>query len=322
MMQSVWLEDGQVSVRNTTPLPSPPISEALVRVRLAGICATDLELIKGYYPYQGILGHEFVGEIAAAPAAPERIGQRVVGEINAYCGYCEHCLAKRPTHCSHRTVLGIVNRDGAFAEYLRLPLANLISVPECVTDEQAVFTEPLAAALEIQEQTSILPGSRVLVIGAGRLGQLIAQTLFLTGCELRVVVRHAKQRRLLEQLGILAMGEADISARTMDIVVEATGSEAGLQLACRAIRPRGTIVLKSTYQGMASFDFSTLVVDEITLIGSRCGSFLPALQLLANRQIDPLPLIEARYPLYQALQALAEASRPGTLKVLLECSDI
>ena len=190
MMNTVWLENNQISLRDV-PQPNKP-NEALIRIRKAGICSTDLELVKGYYPYTGILGHEFVGDVIEADDATW-VGQRVVGEINAVCNKCEQCLNGRPTHCENRTVLGIVNRDGTFAEYTTLPLANLHRVPASIPDEMAVFTEPLAAALEIQQQIQIKPTDRVLLIGAGRLGQLIAQTLALTGCDLRVVARHKHQ---------------------------------------------------------------------------------------------------------------------------------
>lgn len=183
-MQALWLENQQLVLRNDVDIPIPTANEALVKVRLAGICATDLELIRGYYPFTGIPGHEFVGEISHAPGHPERVGERVVGEINTHCGHCHSCRHSRFKHCSQRTVLGIKQRHGAFAEYLCLPLSNLITVPESIGDPQAVFTEPLAAALEIQEQVAVHPSSQVLVIGAGRLGQLIAQTLRLSGCQL------------------------------------------------------------------------------------------------------------------------------------------
>lgn len=316
-MHAVWLENQQISIREV-PVPAPPPGEALIRVRLAGICATDLELVKGYYPYNGILGHEFVGEIVKAPDAPERVGQRVVGEINAVCGRCAACLRGDHTHCETRTVLGIVNRNGVFAEYTTLPLENLIPVPESVPDEVAVFAEPLAAALEIQEQVLIKPTDRVLLVGAGRLGQLIASTLKLTGCDLKVVTRHASQRKLLEAAQIICVGEDEIPVRKMDVVVEATGSQAGFMLAREAVRPRGTIVLKSTYAGSIEVDISSVVVDELTLLGSRCGPFLPALRMMAAGQVDPRPLINAHYPLGEGIAAFECADQPGVFKVLLQ----
>ncbi|HNB51970.1 MAG TPA: alcohol dehydrogenase catalytic domain-containing protein, partial [Anaerolineales bacterium] len=277
----------------------------------------DLELVKGYYPYDGILGHEFVGEIVEAPDAPQRVGQRVVGEINAVCGRCETCLRGDRSHCEKRTVLGIINRHGAFAEYTTLPLENLVPVPEAVPDEMAVFTEPLAAALEIQEQVLIRPTDRVLLVGAGRLGQLIAYTLKLTGCDLRVVTRHASQRNLLEGLGIVCIHPEEVSPRKMDLVVEATGSPAGFELARKAVRPRGTMVLKSTYAGQLTMDVSAIVVDEINLMGSRCGPFAPALRLMEVGLVDPRPLINANYPLSEGIAAFACAEQGGVFKVLL-----
>lgn len=315
-MQALWLEQKQLSFR--TNLSTPPIApgEALLRVRLAGICGTDLELLRGYYPFTGIPGHEFVGEVVEA-ATPHLIGQRVVGEINLACGHCASCRANRPTHCENRTVLGIRGRHGAFAEYLALPASNLHPVPASVPDEAAVFVEPLAAALEIQEQVAIRPGSRVLVIGAGRLGQLIAQTLALTGCDLRVMARHPRQRALLAGRGIPWLNEDAAPARHFDVVVEATGSPAGFQLARKAVRPRGALVLKSTYRGGFNVDFASLVVDEITLIGSRCGPFPAALRLLERQLVSPAGLIEAEYPLARAIEAFERAGQRGTLKVLV-----
>lgn len=316
-MQAVWLENHALNLRRDIPLPVPPAGEALVRVRLAGICATDLELVKGYYPYQGVLGHEFVGEVVEASGAPELVGQRVVGEINAACGACPACLAGRRTHCEQRSVLGIVNRHGAFAEFLVLPLENLHPVSALVADEAAVFTEPLAAALEIQQQVHILPTDRVLVIGAGRLGQLIAQTLALTGCDLQVVARHRYQSEILQARGISTLAEEDLPEKKIDVVVEATGTTAGFGMARQAVRPRGVVVLKSTYKGELQVNFSSIVVDELTLVGSRCGPFPPALHLLEKKQVDPTPLITACYPLSEALPALQAAAQPGVLKVLI-----
>jgi len=314
-MQAVWLENQQIKLRDI-PQPNKP-SEALIKIRKAGICSTDLELVKGYYPYTGILGHEFVGEVADAPDKTW-IGARVVGEINAVCGTCEACLNGRPTHCENRTVLGIVNRDGVFAEYTTLPLANLHRVPDSVPDEMAVFTEPLAAALEIQQQTQIKPTDRVLLVGAGRLGQLIAQTLALTGCGLHVIARHPHQQNLLTTRGIRLITEEGIQPRKWDIVVEATGSPDGFNLARKAIRPRGTMVLKSTYKGDMNVNFSSIVVDEITVLGSRCGPFEPALRLLEKREVDPSVLIAGQYNLGDSLKAFEKASQAGILKILLE----
>jgi threonine dehydrogenase-like Zn-dependent dehydrogenase len=314
-MQALWLENNKIDLRDVA---QPRNSrEALIKIRKAGICSTDLELVKGYYPYTGILGHEFVGEVLEADDTTW-IGQRAVGEINAVCGQCEQCLNGRPTHCENRTVLGIVNRDGAFAEFTQLPIANLHRVPDSVPDEMAVFTEPLAAALEIQQQVQIKPTDRVLLVGAGRLGQLIAQTLALTGCDLRVVARHAHQQNLLKARGIRTIDEEEIRPWRSDVVVEATGSPAGFALARKAIRPRGTLVMKSTYKGDLNMNFSSIVVDEINILGSRCGPFEPALRLMESRQVDPAVLIADRFPLNDALKAFERAAETGVLKVLLE----
>jgi len=314
-MNAVWLENNRISLRDV-PQPQKQ-NEALIKIRKAGICSTDLELVRGYYPYTGILGHEFVGEVIEADDA-SWIGQRVVGEINAVCNQCEQCLNGRPTHCENRTVLGIVNRDGVFADYTTLPLSNLHRVPASIPDEMAVFTEPLAAALEIQDQILVRPTDRVLLIGAGRLGQLIAQTLALTGCDLRVVARHKRQQDLLKARGIPTISEEEIKPWRWDVVVEATGSPSGFSLARQAIRPRGTLVLKSTYKGEMSVNFSSIVVDEINIVGSRCGPFEPALRLMESKQVDPTILIDSEFALGEALKAFEHAAETGVLKVLVK----
>ncbi|HNC87753.1 MAG TPA: alcohol dehydrogenase catalytic domain-containing protein [Anaerolineales bacterium] len=314
-MKALWLEDNQISLRDVAKPKNP--NEALIKIRKAGICSTDLELVKGYYPYTGILGHEFVGEVVEAPDAAW-IGQRVVGEINAVCGTCETCLSGRPTHCENRTVLGIVNRDGVLAEYATLPLNNLHRVPDSVSDDMAVFTEPLAAALEIQQQIQLKPDDRVLVIGAGRLGQLIAQTLALTGCDLQVVTRHAHPQSLLAARGIRFTTVDEVQPRKWDVVVEVTGSPDGFNLARKAIRPRGTLVMKSTYKGDMNVNFSSIVVDEIQIVGSRCGPFEPALRLMEKREVDPTVLIMEQYKLNDVVRGFEHAARPGVLKVLIE----
>lgn len=314
-MQAVWLENKHIEVRD---VPKPTKSgEALIRIRKAGICSTDLELVHGYYPFKGILGHEFVGEVVECEDATW-IGQRVVGDINVTCGLCEQCLNGRPTHCENRSVLGIINRDGTFAEFTTLPLENLHRVPASVPDEIAAFTEPLAAALEIQQQVHVRPGNRILLVGAGRLGQLIAQTLALTGCDLHVVARHAYQQKILADRGIQLIAEEDVQPRHWDLVVEATGSPGGFSLARQAIRPRGTLVMKSTYKGAMAVDFSSIVVDEINIVGSRCGPFGPALRLMQMEKVDPSVLISEEYELGKALQAFERAAQPGVLKVLLQ----
>lgn len=322
-MQALWLEDNKIDLRDIVQPRKQ--NEVLIKIRKAGICSTDLELVKGYYPYTGVLGHEFVGEVVALTPNPSpegrgesvRVGDRVVGDINAVCNQCEQCLNGRPTHCENRTVLGIVNRDGTFAEFTQLPIANLHKVPASVPDEMAVFTEPLAAALEIQEQVNIKPTDRVLLVGAGRLGQLIAQTLALTGCDLRVVARHKRQQELLSARGIRIAAEEEIQRWRWDVVVEATGSPSGFALARQAIRPRGTLVLKSTYKGEMNVNFSSIVVDEVNIIGSRCGPFEPALRLMESKQVDPTVLIDAEFSLSDGVKAFERAAQSGVLKALL-----
>jgi len=314
-VRGLWLQDGRRRLRDDLPNPSLQPGEALVRVAVAGICGTDLELARGYYPFAGVPGHEFVGRVEMAPGAESWVGRRVVGEINVACGACTQCAAGRRTHCAQRTVIGIRGRGGALAELLAVPIANLHQVPPSVPDEVAVFTEPTAAALEIQEQVAIGPGRRVAVIGPGRLGQLVARTLALTGCELRVAGRSADALARLAQHGI-ATGPT-LPERGADVVVECTGNPEGLEQARRAVRPRGTIVLKSTYHGQASVNLSAFVVDEITLIGSRCGPFGKALDLLASGRLDVSDLVSGVYPLAQAEGAFDAAGRPGALKVLV-----
>jgi threonine dehydrogenase-like Zn-dependent dehydrogenase len=318
-VRALWLEARRLRLREDLPLSSPPAGEALVRVRLAGVCNTDLELVQGYYPYTGVPGHEFVGVVEASASAPEWLGRRVVGEINAACGACATCAAGRPRHCERRTVLGIVGRDGAFATHLCLPVANLRAVPAAVPDEVAVFSEPTAAALEVQQQVSVTRGDRVIVVGAGKLGHLVAQTLAVTGCSLTVVGRSPRPLALLAARGIATATADAVPERRADLVVECTGHPEGLEVARRATRPRGTIVLKSTYHGKAALDLAPFVVDEITIVGSRCGPFDPALALLASGSVDPRPLVEARYPLAEAVAAFEHAARPGALKVLVDC---
>lgn len=318
-MQALWLENQHLTYLTDLPIPTPEPGEALIRLRLAGICSTDLEMLIGYYEYTGIPGHEFVGEIVQLPSeagdSQLRVGQRVVGEINIVCGHCRTCLAGRPTHCENRRTLGLNGHHGTFGEYLTLPIKNLHAIPDSVTDEAAVFTEPLAAALEIQEQLSIQPDTKILLIGAGRLGQLIAQALALTGCELQVVVRHQHQATLLAARNITTLNTDEIKTAGYDLVIDATGSPDGIQQARRAVRPRGTILLKSTFKGSSQIDFSSLVVDEITIVGSRCGPFEPAVRLLASKMIDPLPLLDHCFSLDEGVQAFQRASMPGIMKI-------
>jgi alcohol dehydrogenase len=301
------------------PAPQPSAGEALIRVRLAGICNTDLELVRGYMDFRGVLGHEFVGEVVQTPDAAWH-GRRVVGDINAACRSqeCAACGAGRYTHCPNRTTLGIAGRDGAFADYLLLPLVNLYAVPDNVSDEMAVFTEPLAAACEILAQIRIAPTDRVYVLGDGKLGLLVAAVLRLTGAELTVVGRNRNKLAIAEDWGVrVRLAEDPPPDHAADIVVECTGSPQGFESARRLLRPRGTLVLKSTYHGALSLDMSGLVVDEITLLGSRCGPFGPALRLLTSGLVDPRRLISETFALDNAEAAFARAAAPGVLKVLL-----
>jgi threonine dehydrogenase-like Zn-dependent dehydrogenase len=309
--------DKELEYRPDAPEPAPPPGEALIRTRLTGICNTDLEIVRGYMGFQGVLGHEFVGEVARADDAPELVGQRVVGEINAYCGECPTCRRGDPTHCPHRTTLGIDRRDGTMADYFTLPTNLLYPVPSEVPDEWAVFTEPLAAACEVTDQVAIRPTDRVIVLGDGKLGLLVAQVLALTGCDLLAVGRHPEKLAVLERRGVRTQ-IADQEIRPgADMVVEATGSAEGFAAARALVRPRGTLVLKSTFHGDVSLDLSMVVVDEVTIVGSRCGPFPAALRLLEQGLVDVEPLIHETRSLEDGLAAFERAAARGALKVLL-----
>ncbi len=312
-IRAVVYEDRLQVIEREPPVAGP--DEALIRLRLGGICNTDLELVRGYQEFRGTLGHEFVGDVVAGPR--EWLGARIVGEINVGCGTCDWCRRGVPNHCRNRRALGIANYDGAFADLFRLPVANLHRVPQNVADEEAVFTEPLAAACQVLDNAHIRPSERVVLLGAGKLGLLTAQVLGLLGCDLAVVVRHERQARMLAGWGLQAVRRSDLRDGEADVVVDCTGMPEGLRDALRPVRARGTLVLKSTYAGPATVDLAPLVVNEVKVVGSRCGPFGVALHLLERRLVDVLPLIEARYPLAQALDAFARAARPGTLKVLL-----
>jgi alcohol dehydrogenase len=295
--------------------------EALVRVTLAGVCNTDLEIARGYAGFRGTLGHEFVGVVESAPGAPELVGRRVVGEINAGCGACELCTTGDSRHCPERTVLGIVGRDGAFAEFLQLPAANLLPVPDEVTDERAVFTEPLAAACGITERVSVAASSRVAVIGDGKLGLLCAQALkVLTHASVTLVGRHPSKLDIARRRGVetITTGELPSSfARAFDVTVEASGSPGGFETALKLLRPRGTLVLKSTFHGTTELNAAPVVVDEISIVGSRCGRFAPALELLSRGAVETDALIHEEFPLSEGARALERAAAPGVLKVLI-----
>lgn len=310
--------DGAPSVVDA-PVPDPPEGEALIRVTRGGICSTDRELVRGYMGFTGTLGHEFVGVVERADSAPEWTGRRVVGEINCVCGVCDNCRAGRPHHCTQRTVLGIQGRDGAFAQYTTLPIANLHAVPDTVDDDTAVFTEPVAAAFRILEQVAINGDTRVAVLGDGKLGQLIARVLRTRTERLVAVGRQAWKRRLLEDAGIKTASAGDDLERAFDVVVEATGAPDGLARALGLVRCEGTVVLKTTVAEAAPINLSLpVVVDEVTILGSRCGPFVPALAALADGTVDPRPLITHRFPLSEGVAALAQAARKDALKVLLD----
>lgn len=296
-------------------------SEALVRVMLSGICNTDVEIARGYAGFKGTIGHEFVGIVEESPGS-KLLGQRVVGEINVGCGECELCAAGDSRHCASRTVLGIVGRDGAHADFLRLPLKNLWPVPDNIVDEHAVFAEPLAAACGVMERVDIQKDSRVAVIGDGKLGLLCAQAIALTGAGVLLIGKHAEKLRIAERRGIeTAMPRtAAKRQREFDVVVEASGSPTGFAGALRLLRPRGTLVLKSTFEGpgkLEEIDQARFVVDEISIVGSRCGRFQPALDLLKKEAIDIDSLISEEYPLARGVHAMDRAARKGVLKVFL-----
>jgi threonine dehydrogenase-like Zn-dependent dehydrogenase len=308
--------NGEVLYKRDYPDPRPNEGEALVRVRYAGVCATDLEITKGYMGFKGVLGHEFSGVVEQC-FDHTLTGRRVVGEINIGCGACRYCNNNLENHCPERSVLGIFNRDGAFAEYLTLPVKNLHAIPDSVSDEEAVFVEPLAAAFEIMEQVEIGPRKRVCVLGDGRLGLLVAQVLAQSACDLVVCGRHREKLSVLEALGIrTAVGTGGFK-RDFDLVVDCTGSPDGIETAFKIIRPRGTVILKTTAARKSGVDLNSMVVDELTLIGSRCGPFSPAIEALASRSIDVAPLITKVFPLGDGVEAIEYASRKGVLKVLL-----
>lgn len=312
-MQALWLENRSLTLRDV-PIPPVQPGHAVIRVQLAGICNTDLELQRGYYPYSGIPGHEFVGVVEGGGG--EFDGRRVVGEINAVCDRCAQCKAGRGSHCENRTVLGIRNLNGAFAEYTSLPEKNLHLVPDDLANESAVFVEPLAAALQIQRQVQFKDSDRVAVIGDGKLGNLVAQTLALTGCDLTVVGRHAAKLAFLEDRGVATTTDA-ADVEGVDIVVECTGNSGGFDAALEVVRPGGTIVMKSTYRGELRMDASRVVVNEIHLVGSRCGPFAPAIELLKAEKIDVESLVQETFPLARAVDAFERAATRGVMKVLI-----
>jgi threonine dehydrogenase-like Zn-dependent dehydrogenase len=305
--------DGQAIFRADYPKPEPVAPNVLVRVLTAGVCETDLQLVRGYLGYSGVLGHEFVGVAETGPYA----GRRVVGEINCSCGTCRLCARDLPTHCVNRTVIGILRHDGAFADYLVVPQRNLHVVPDSLPNDVAVFVEPVAAAYQILVQTTVRSDDRVIVLGDGRLGNLCAQVLSHSSRHLLVIGKHPEKLGLLRTRGITAELLADVPPdHSADIVVDCTGSDTGLPTALNLVRPRGTIVLKTTVAGTQTLAWAPFVIDEVTLVGSRCGPFDRAIAALDRGEVDVRPLIQERLPLERGVEALGLAKQ--RLKVLLE----
>lgn len=316
-MRAVHLESGKISIRRQA-IPNRPVGFSLIKTVVAGICNTDLELLRGYYSFSGTPGHEFVG-IVQESDNPSLIGQRVVGEINIACEDCEFCASRLGRHCPNRTVLGIVRHPGAFAEYVTLPDRNVHILSPELKDEEAVFTEPLAAACEVLDQVEIAPGTPVAVLGDGKLGLLISFVLQIHGAQVILFGRHERKLSIARAFGVQTSIVQSIPTARFKVAVEATGTPAGLSAAIGLVRPRGTIVLKSTIHDPVVIDTAPVIVNEISLIGSRCGRFEPALDLLRSRRINVSQLIDAEFPLEEASDAYAAAGRKGTLKVLLRC---
>lgn len=316
-MKALRIDVGELTLSDIPQSNSD--TEALVRVLRSGICNTDLEIVRGYAGFSGTIGHEFVGIVEASIDRPDLIGKRVVGEINVGCGVCQLCLAGDSRHCPQRTVLGIHGRDGCHAEFLTLPSQNLLKVPANVSDNEAVFVEPLAAAYGITEQVEIGAATRVAVIGDGKLGILCAMALGLKATNITLIGKHRSKLAIAESANIEGILAEDASklGRQFEVVVEASGSESGFETALNLVKPRGKIVLKSTFHGTPTWQASRVVVDEITIVGSRCGRFAPALDLLVDKKISVEGLISEEFPLAEGVTAMDRASRKGLLKVLL-----
>ena len=315
-MKALWLSGARLRLREDVMLAQTADQEARVRVLAAGVCGTDLALVDGLYPFEGVPGHEFVGIVEEGPDA--LVGRRVVGEINAACGRCPECLGGLAKHCRARTALGIRGRHGAFAEYLQLPAVNLHPVPDSVSTDAAVFTEPLAAALDIVERLAPKASSRVLVVGAGKLGQLVCRVLASSGAQVVAIGRNADKLARLDGVAESTVRAEDIEPRSFSMAVECTGNPAGLPIALGALKPQGTLVLKSTYPQALNIDMGPVVVDELRLVGSRCGPFDSALTMLEEQQVDVESLIDGRFALAEGVEAFAYSRSPGVLKVLLE----
>jgi threonine dehydrogenase-like Zn-dependent dehydrogenase len=331
-VQALVFRNNVLTLEKNYPRPDLQPGEALIRVLQAGICNTDLEIIRGYMDFQGVLGHEFVGIVESVHEGPGAtaptylIGKRVVGEINLACHRpdCFYCQRGMPTHCPNRTTLGILNRDGAFAEYLTLPIANLHLVPDNISDEEAVFVEPLAANFEMLEQVHLKPTDSVVILGDGKMGQLAAQVLTLSGCEVMMVGKHEEKLAIAEKRGVRTYVLDDATSfplenrRRVDLVVECSGSAQGLEMALRLVKPRGTLILKSTVADKSTLYLGPIVIDEIRVQGSRCGPFAPAIRALSQKTVDIRPLISARYRLDEGVVAFEHAAKPGVLKVLMQ----
>ena len=314
MRALIW-DGAQLRFVSDAPEPRAQTDSVLIRVRLAGICSTDLQILRGYMGFRGILGHEFVGEVAAGPA--ELCGRRVVGEINFSCGRCVACQAGRRRHCARRSVMGILGADGAFADVVRVPVENVHLVPDAIDDVRASFVEPVAAALEAAAQTEHFAGGRSLVLGAGKLGLLVGQILAARGDDVRVVCRNPRAASVVKSLGLIPV-EATAIPQGNDLVVDATGDAAGLATALACVRPLGAIVLKSTVAARHELDLAPLVINEVSLIGSRCGAFAPAIAALGDERLRVEPLVDEIRPLADGVEAFERAGRPGALKMLLK----
>ncbi len=323
-MKAIFFTGNDLAVTERS-MPAVPAGEALLKTRCVGICNTDLELFSGYYGFTGIAGHEFVAEVVRADGRPELVGKRVVGDINCACRECAWCCSGRHRHCPNRTTLGIVARDGAFAEYFTLPIVNLLEVPDTLSDEKAVFCELLAAALEPGQQVRITNQDRVLVLGDGKLGLLIAMGLRFAAPGMLLAGKHEEKLAIAAELGIRTVlldsstGSPELGSKSFDVVIEATGKEDGPARALQYVRPEGTLVLKTTSHKPTEMDIAQVVVDEINIIGSRCGDMDLGLRYLVNDWVDPAPLIEARYDFAAFPEAFARAQKPGAKKVLVNC---
>jgi threonine dehydrogenase-like Zn-dependent dehydrogenase len=315
MMKAVVLKGKRICVEDV-PTPRPAEGETLLKVIKAGICNTDLELVKGYMDFEGILGHEFIGRVVESPKK-EWMGKRVVGEINLPCGSCEICSENDPKHCPSRKVLGIHQKDGIFAEFVAIPMENLLALPPKVTDREAIFVEPLAAAIAIFDQIQVDQKDEVLVLGDGKLGLLVAQVMQTRSANIFCVGHHPRKLALLQKRGIQTTQSSQEWDQKFDLVVEATGTSEAIEEALCFVKPKGKIIAKSTFHGMAKIDYSALVVNEIHLIGSRCGSFLKALEFLKKESVDLEEMVDADFPLADAKMAFDRAQNPEVIKVLL-----